>query len=73
MPGTAHVLRVSLQFPIMEVKASPAQPDGGEWHSVITTGYPVRVPRKTGVALLRLGDRFNLEEVAGILRNWWPI
>ena len=23
MPGTAHVLRVSLQFPIMEVKASP--------------------------------------------------
>jgi len=23
VPGTAHVLRVSLQFPIMEVKASP--------------------------------------------------
>jgi hypothetical protein len=23
VPGTAHVLRLSLQFPIMEVKASP--------------------------------------------------
>jgi len=23
VPGTAHALRVSLQFPIMEVKASP--------------------------------------------------
>ena len=32
----------------------PCQPDGGEGHSVITTGYPVTVPRKA-VAPLRQG------------------
>jgi len=53
VPGTAHVLKGE---PIISRNgsqgSSQAQPDGGEGHSVITTGYPVTVPRKT-VALLR--------------------
>ncbi|MBW2010760.1 MAG: hypothetical protein JRG68_02180 [Deltaproteobacteria bacterium] len=45
---------MSLHFRIMEVKASPqAQPDGGEGHSVITTGYPVTVLRKAVAPLRR--------------------
>ena len=53
MPGTAHVLKGEpMIFRDGSQGKSQAQPDGGEGHSVITTGYPVTVPRKT-VALLR--------------------
>jgi len=53
VPGTAHVLKgESMISKDGSQGKSQAQPDGGEGHSVITTGYPVTVPRKT-VALLR--------------------
>ncbi|MEA1992146.1 MAG: hypothetical protein U9N58_08140 [Thermodesulfobacteriota bacterium] len=63
VPGTAHVLRVSLQFPIMEVKASPKPgPDGGKGHSVITTVYPVTVPRKAVDPLRRSNTKARGDE-----------
>jgi len=53
VPGTAHVLKgESMIFRYESQDKSQAQPDGGEGHSVITTGCPVTALRKT-VALLR--------------------
>ncbi|OEU63474.1 MAG: hypothetical protein BBJ57_04195 [Desulfobacterales bacterium PC51MH44] len=53
MPGTAHVLKGEPTISNYGSQGkSQAQLDGGEGHSVITTGYPVMVPRKA-VVLLR--------------------
>jgi len=53
VPGTAHVLKGEpIHSSYGSQGKSQAQPDGGEGHSVITTGYPVTVPWKA-VALLR--------------------
>ena len=41
---------------------SQAQPDGGEGHSVITTGYPVTVPRKAVAPLRRSSTKVRGDE-----------
>ena len=41
---------------------SQAQPDGGEGHSVITTGYPVTVPRKAVAPLRRSNTKARGDE-----------
>jgi len=47
VPGTAHVLEGEPTISNYGSQGkSQAQPDGGEGHSVITTGCPVTVPRK---------------------------
>ena len=57
MPGTAHVLRVSLYLSIMEVKGSP-KPSQMEAKgvAVLQRGVSVTVPRKA-VALSEAGYR----------------
>jgi len=54
VPGTAHVLKGEpIASNYGSQGKSQAQPDGGEGHSVITTGYPVTVPRKAVAPLRR--------------------
>ena len=55
VPGTAHIIRVSLYFSIMEVKGSP-KPSQMEAKgvAVLQRGVSVTVPRKA-VAPLRKG------------------
>ena len=63
VPGTAHVLRVSLQFLIMEVKASP-KPSQMEAKGIVLSqrGYPVAVPRKAVVLLKQSNTKARGDE-----------
>ena len=55
MPGTARILNGAMSLPfILKLIKSQAQPDGGEGHSGMATGYPATVPGKEA-ALLRQG------------------
>jgi hypothetical protein len=55
VPGTARILNGAKSLPFVRgLFKSKAQPDGGEGHSGMATGYPVMVPGKEA-ALLRQG------------------
>ena len=63
MPGTAHVLKVSLQFPIVEVKASP-KPSQMEAKGIVLSqrGYLVMVLRKAVAPLKRSNTKARGDE-----------
>ncbi len=63
VPGTAHVLKGEpIRSSYGSQGKSQAQPDGGEGHSVITTGYPVTVPRKAVASLRRSNTKARGDE-----------
>jgi hypothetical protein len=63
VPGTAHVLKGEpIRSSYGSQGKSQAQPDGGEGHSVITTGYPVTVPRKAVAPLRRSNTKARGDE-----------
>ena len=63
MPGTAHVLRVSLHFPIMEVKASPKSSQMEAKGIVLSQlRYPVTVLRKAVAPLRRSNTKARGDE-----------
>jgi len=44
VPGTARILKGALSLPfVLKLIKSQTQPDGGEGHSGMATGYPVTV------------------------------
>jgi len=63
VPGTAHVLRVSLYLPIVEVKASP-KPIQMEAKGIVLSqrGYPVTVLRKAVAPLRRSNTKARGDE-----------
>jgi hypothetical protein len=63
VPGTAHGLKGEpIRSSYGSQGKSQAQPDGGEGHSVITTGYPVTVPRKAVAPLRRSNTKARGDE-----------
>jgi hypothetical protein len=76
VPGTAHVLRVNLQFPIMKVKASP-KPSEMEVKGIVLSQRGVSVPKQCSYTRRLRAERrvfarkiFHVPRDAAYGRKW---